>query len=110
MGESTNPRRDVTDCPKGRTCSQLETNDGVDRLLRAVFAIPSLQPTRQLRQGLRQRIAHEDSLWRPLESLMVSHAEAPSKFFTLPLQGLRRAGVECRRDVCRSAYPPEARI
>jgi hypothetical protein len=89
MGESRYFRRDVTDCPKGCAGSRLEASEGVDRLLRSVFAMPLLQPSPLLRQQLRQRIAHEDSLWRPLERLAKSHGEGFAKFFTLPIQGSR---------------------
>jgi hypothetical protein len=93
MGESAHLGWDVTDCPPGCTCSHLHASEGVDRLLRAEFARPTLQPSRLLRQRLRQRIAHEDSLWRPLERLAGSHAEAPPKFFTLPLPGPQSLGA-----------------
>lgn len=86
MGESAHLGWDFIECPNSCICSHLEASEGVDRLLRAEFARPSLQPSRRLRQRLRQRIAHEDSLWRPLERLAGSHAEGPPKFFTLPLQ------------------------
>jgi hypothetical protein len=89
MGESGYLRRDVTYCPNGRAGSRLEASGGVDRLLRSVFAISPLQPSPLLRQRLRQRIAHEDSLWRPLERLAKSHGEGFAKFFTLPIQGSR---------------------
>jgi hypothetical protein len=84
MGDRGNLHRDVTDSPNGCACSQLETSEGVDRLLRAVFSMPSLPPSPLLRQRLRQRIAHEDSLWRPLDRLTRFHAEGAAKFFTLP--------------------------
>jgi hypothetical protein len=84
MGESGNLRGDVTDGPKGCACSQQEASEGVDRLLRAVFSMPPLPSSPLLRQRLRQRIAHEDSLWRPLDHFGRSRAEGAAKFFTLP--------------------------
>jgi len=89
MGESGYLRRDVTDCPEGGAGSPLEASEGVDRLVRSVFAISPLQPGPLLRQRLRQRIAHEDSLWRPLERLARSRREGSAIFFTLPIQASR---------------------
>jgi hypothetical protein len=105
MRESGNLRRSVTDCPNGCTCPHLKPSEGVDRLLRTEFSVTSLQPSRVLRQRLRQRIAREDSLWRPLERLEGSRVESSTKFLTLRYQGpgsSRLAGVD-------SKYLPERR-
>jgi len=99
MGDREDLHRDVTNCPNGCACSRLEESEGVDRLLRAVFSMPSLPPSPLLRQRLRQRIAHEDSLWRPLDRLARFHGEGTAKFFTLPAQ--RR----CCSDIASECLP-----